>query len=104
MNLEPVLNDPAKSFRPFALSQYPRGSIMGYSMRTDRWRYNEWIKAGTKEVVSRELYDHSVSPTPMKNLVDEAEHAELVAGLSKQLDAARRIGETKVKPDTKARK
>ena len=63
-----------------------------------------WIKAGTNEVVDRELYDHSESQTPMKTLVDEAEHAELVAGLSKQLDAARRIGETKVKPDSKARK
>lgn len=98
MSLEPVLEDPARSHRAFALTQYPRGSVMGYSLRNDRWRYNEWIKAGTKEVVARELYDHSETPTPMKNLVDEAEHADLVAGLSKQLDAARRIGETKVKP------
>jgi iduronate 2-sulfatase len=104
MSLEPVLEDPTKNHRPFALSQYPRGSVMGYSLRNDRWRYNEWIKAGTKEVVSRELYDHSESPTPMKNLVDEAEHAELVARLSKQLDATRRISETKVKPDNKGKK
>ncbi|MFC7335943.1 sulfatase [Haloferula chungangensis] len=95
-SLEPLLQDPGKDFRPFALSQYPRGSTMGYSLRTDRWRYTEWIKSDTKQVVFKELYDHRESETPQKNLADEAEHAELVSKLSQQMNAAQRVGSSKV--------
>jgi iduronate 2-sulfatase len=96
-SLEPVLENPNEGFRPFALSQYPRGSVMGYSMRTDRWRYTEWIKASTKQVVVRELYDHQIEQTPAMNLVNAPENAGLVSRLSEQLNAAARIDSSKVK-------
>ncbi|KAA1260163.1 Choline-sulfatase [Rubripirellula obstinata] len=96
-SLEPVLENPNKEFRPFALSQYPRGAVMGYSMRTDRWRYTEWIKASTKEVTVRELYDHQETQTPTVNLANAPEYAGLVSRLSKQLNAAAKIEASKVK-------
>ena len=90
-SLEPVLKDPSKDFRPFALTQYARGSTMGYSLRTERWRYTEWIQSGTKRIVARELYDHRETQLPQRNFADDAEQAEWVLQLSKQLDAARKV-------------
>ncbi len=100
-SFEPLLTDPNQAFRSFALSQYPRGSTMGYSLRNDRWRYTEWIQAGTKRVVARELYDQIDSSTPLRNLADEPDQADLVSKLSKQLNAAQRIETTRVKMKVK---
>jgi iduronate 2-sulfatase len=41
---------------------------MGYSLRTDQYRYIEWRDFGTGEVVDRELYDHSKSESEARNL------------------------------------
>lgn len=92
----PLLENPSMSFRPFALTQYARGSTMGYSLRNERWRYTEWIQAGTKKVVARELYDHRDTQLPQRNLVADAEQAQRVSELSKQLGAAERVGKSKV--------
>jgi iduronate 2-sulfatase len=78
------------------MTQYQRGSTMGYSMRNDRYRYTEWIQVGTKRVVARELYDHSETSTPNRNLAAMNEHQDLVSRLSEQLGAAERIEVTKV--------
>lgn len=58
-SLLPILEDPENSIRPFARSQYPRGSnVMGYSIKTDRFRYVEWTDTSSGNVLARELYDH----------------------------------------------
>lgn len=87
-----VLDDPtAQSARRAALTQVTRGqrrnepTSMGYSIRTDRWRYSEWDegRAGV------ELYDHQSDPGEFTNLAGSAEHAELVAELSALLHEVR---------------
>lgn len=95
-NLVPLLSDPTQEVRSFALTQYQRGSTMGYSLRSERWRYTEWIKSPSGEVVATELYDHQETPIPMKNLAGDEKYADLVTKLSKQLDSARRVKESKV--------
>ena len=58
-SLVPILKDPEASIRPYARSQYPRGrNIMGYTIKTDRYRYVEWTEIDSGKVVERELYDH----------------------------------------------
>ena len=44
---------------------------MGYSIRTEKWRYTEWDdgKRGT------ELYDESDDPAEMRNLAADPKHA-----------------------------
>ncbi len=42
-----------------ALSQYPRGKHMGYSIRNQQFRYTAWINEDTNNVDFDELYDHS---------------------------------------------
>ena len=96
-SLEPVLAKPDEKFRDFAVSRYPRGSIIGYSMRTERWRYTEWIKASSKEIVYRELFDHAETQLAPRNLANNPERSELIAKLSKQLDSAGRIETSKIK-------
>ncbi|WP_236622333.1 sulfatase [Novipirellula maiorica] len=92
-----ILEKPAATFREFAISQYPRGSVMGYSIRTERWRYTEWIDAKTRRVVDRELYDHQTTQRPSHNLADNAEHQELIADLSQYVDATNRIKNAQLK-------
>lgn len=88
LSLRPLLAEPDRPWKRAAFSQYPRGGgIMGYSLRTDRWRYTEWIRRGDGTVVARELYDHGEGPLARRNLVDEAGHADTVAALHDQLRA-----------------
>ena len=48
---------PDDEFRKFALTQYRRKATnMGYSIRTDEWRYTEWINPYTGETNDEELY------------------------------------------------
>ena len=91
----PLLADPQRPWKPAAFSQYPRGKAMGYSMRTDRYRYTEWGEPGT-EPAGRELYDHQTDPNENLNLAGKPEHAELVSKLSRALKA----GWRQAKPDS----
>lgn len=83
----PLIENPARPWKRAAFSQYPRGgglSIMGYSMRTDRYRYTEWIRRGGA-VEAIELYDHQGDPNENVNLAVRPEQAELVSRLGGML-------------------
>lgn len=77
----PLVENPRRPWKRAAFSQYPRGgTIMGYSMRTERYRYTEWIRqGGATEAV--ELYDYDTDPQGNVNLAVRPEHANLVARL-----------------------
>lgn len=85
-SLAPLLEDPDRIWKKAAFSQYPRGEVMGRSIRTDRYRYTEWAKPGVQPV-GVELYDHQQDPDENVNLARQPEHKELVARLSNQLHA-----------------
>lgn len=90
ISLKPILDNQDIAIRSFALSQYPRGSNMGYSLRTDRWRYTEWFNPAKNKIVARELYDHRDTQLASRNLSADAKHAKLVATLSQQLGSSQR--------------
>ncbi|MDQ3255205.1 MAG: iduronate sulfatase, partial [Acidobacteriota bacterium] len=70
-----------------AFSQYPRGGhVMGYSIRTERYRYTEWSEPG-KAPVGVELYDHRADPAENFNIANLPENNTIVAELSRQLKA-----------------
>jgi iduronate 2-sulfatase len=56
-------------------------AFVGYSLRTDRFRYTEWDegKQGT------ELYDHEKDPQEFTNLAKDSQHANTVKQLSAKL-------------------
>jgi iduronate 2-sulfatase len=62
--------------------------VMGYSVRTERYRYTEW-DGGTRGV---ELYDHDADPLEMKNLAADPAQAETVSKLKSMLATARKGG------------
>lgn len=61
-SLTPILRDVDAKVHEAAVSQYYRShegkEYMGYSLRTDDYRYIEWRDFTTGEVRTRELYDH----------------------------------------------
>jgi len=91
VSLRPVLDDPAAKVRPVAISQYPRNdsgkSLMGYSIRDDRWRLTLWRDRADNSIHSTELYDEVGDPHETVNVAAKPEHAEVVARLTKFLPA-----------------
>ena len=82
-SLAPLVQNPARPWKRAAFSQYPRGSnlsIMGYSMRTERYRYTEWIRQGGA-LEGVELYDYQTDPKGNANLAGRPEHAAQVTQL-----------------------
>ena len=89
--MRPLLDDPDRPWKTAAFSQYPRprqGGLMGYSMRTDRYRFTAWVgRNDPSRVDSIELYDHLADPQENQNIAQRPEHAALVERLRAQLTA-----------------
>ena len=58
---------------------------MGYSIRTQRYRYVEWRRNDTGKVVARELYDHHNDSGEAVNIA--ASSPEIIGDLAKILQA-----------------
>jgi iduronate 2-sulfatase len=58
---------------------------MGYSMRTDRYRYTEWRDHKTSEVLARELYDYETDPQGNVNIAGQPDKTQLVERFARQL-------------------
>ena len=85
--LLPVLNDTSTIVREGAVNQYYRrseGGVMGYALRTNSYRFIEWRKMATGEVITRELYDHQTEHSESHNIIEEVD-PELIERLTEQL-------------------
>jgi len=89
VSLRPVLDDATAKVRPVAISQYPRSdagkSLMGYSIRDDRWRLTLWRDRKDNVIHATELYDEVGDPHETVNVAAKPEHAEVIARLTKFL-------------------
>ena len=83
----PLIENPGRSWKSAAFSQYPRGKVMGYSVRTKRYRYTEWQDRKTKKPLARELYDHKEDPGENANIADKSRMKDIVEQLSLVLNA-----------------
>ena len=86
-SMVPLLSDPKRPWKTAAFSQYPRGRIMGYTMRTSRYRYTEWTERKTRKVVARELYDHQADPGENTNVAGKSENAATIKTLAAMMKA-----------------
>lgn len=106
-SLVPVMNDPKKIVKDFAISQYPRtnnkeeserlgfsdGEYMGYSLRTERYRYTIWLKDSFRSnmpfkkelVVASELYDYEKDPNETINVAGEKTYAAINKDLNNKI-------------------
>ncbi len=89
VSLKPILDDASAQVRPVAISQYPRNdagkSLMGYSIRDDRWRLTLWRDRKDNTIHATELYDEANDPHETVNVAAKTEHAEVIARLTKFL-------------------
>lgn len=71
----------------FAVSRYSRfrDAYLGTALRTDRYRYVEWVETKTGDVSHRELYDHVSDSAERNNLADEPQFTKLIQQLSAQV-------------------
>jgi uncharacterized sulfatase len=89
-SLKPLLADPSAKWDRPAVTQVSRGTptltgevvgknpwFMGYSVRTERYRYTEW-DGGKKGV---QLFDYEKDPGELKNLAEDPAHADTVKQL-----------------------
>lgn len=84
-SLTPLLKNPDAAWDRFAITQVRRGpaasAYMGYSIRTDRWRYTEWDRGRR----GAELYDEIADPQETRNVVMDPQHQKVVADLQRRL-------------------
>lgn len=89
MSFKPLLDDPNRRWKTAAFSQYPRPkNLMGYSMRTDRYRFTVWVdRDDHSKVDAIELYDHGTDPGENRNLAKSPLHTATVERLMAQWKA-----------------
>ena len=83
----PLLDAPDRAWKAAAFSQYPRGPVMGYSLRTDRYRFTRWVLQANGAEQARELYDHQNDPQENENIAERPENRALVEALTRQVEA-----------------
>jgi iduronate 2-sulfatase len=89
-SLKPLVTNPSAKWDRPAVTQVSRGTptltgevvgknpwFMGYSVRTERYRYTEW-DGGRKGV---QLFDYEKDPGELKNLAEDPAHADTVKQL-----------------------
>ncbi|HYH56587.1 MAG TPA: sulfatase [Anseongella sp.] len=91
-SMKPLLTDAGRPWKKAAFTQFPRPwrykkepKVMGYSMRTNQYRYTEWQDFRTGETISAELYDLREDSLEKKNLAGDAAFSEEVRELSSML-------------------
>ena len=82
-SLLPLVENPAQEWGRPAFTQVWRRTYPGYSVRTARWRYNEWDRGEQ----GRELYDYENDPFEYNNLADDPDYAEIQQEMKALMDA-----------------
>jgi arylsulfatase A-like enzyme len=92
VSFKPLLEEPNRPWKSAAFSQYPRnagktgaGQLMGYSMRTERYRLTVWVaRDDHSKVDAVELYDELYDPQENTNIASDPKNGELVEKLMTQ--------------------
>lgn len=115
-SLKPLMLKNTTSVKEFSVSQYPRkmkkaemlrigykkSDMMGYTLRTPRYRYTIWMNDFTskqafdsKKVYAGELYDYEKDPLEKVNVVADKAYANTSASLKAKMIAFFKSQETK---------
>jgi iduronate 2-sulfatase len=97
-SMVPLLSNPENAWDPPAISQVGRrlapGPIMGYSLRTERYRYTMWGEEGAE---GEELYDYDLDQREVINLAKSSNAATLKSNLRAQLHEISRARKLELK-------
>ena len=115
-SLKPLMVKNTASVKDFSISQYPRklkklqmakigytnANMMGYSLRTDKYRYTIWMNNFTSkdtfnesQVYASELYDYVKDPLEKVNVVNDKNYTTTSAALKSKMIAFFKSQETK---------
>ncbi len=107
-SLKPLMQNNKKIAKEFSISQYPRKlkkaemvkagytdpKIMGYSLRTDKFRYTIWMNNFTSkqsfneaQVYASELYDYDKDPLETVNVVNDVNYSQKAKELKSKMIA-----------------
>jgi iduronate 2-sulfatase len=90
-SIVPLFEDPTLNMDRVVYTQWPitrqdyDRTIMGYSAKSSRFNYVEWVKLSTGKVVATELFDHEIDPMETKNVVGDLSYNKEIKFLSKKL-------------------
>jgi uncharacterized sulfatase len=88
-SLRPLLENPKARWLFPAITQQVRNQngkgIMGYTVRTEHWRYTEWDGGAA----GSELYDHMNDPREWQNLARDSRYAKTIADMKKLMPRTR---------------
>ncbi|MFC2094030.1 sulfatase [Bacteroidota bacterium] len=102
----PLFENPDRPWKKAAFSQFLREGIwiapdgveyMGYSIRTEIYRYTEWVNWESKELAAIELYDHTTDPNENINIAGIEENESVIIEISERL----KLGWRAALPDQK---
>jgi len=115
-SLKPLMLNNKEIAKEYAISQYPRklkkaemakagytdSKIMGYSLRTDKFRYTIWMNNFTSkqifneaQVYAAELYDYVKDPLETVNVVNDSNYAKVSKDLKSKMIAFFKTQEAK---------
>ncbi len=100
-SFKPILDGSKKQIKPYAISQFGRGSKMGYAFRDRRFRYVVWVSGkkasdatttpasslNANNRVAEELYDYSSDPLETVNIANQPEQAERIKKFRSAVDS-----------------
>ncbi len=89
----PLIKDPKRAWKKAVFSIWVEKrfrynfdiQVIGYAMKTDRYRYIEWKHTKSGEVKARELYDHQIDPQENVNVIDDPKYAEAVKEMERMM-------------------
>ena len=115
-SLKPLMLNNKTKGKEYAISQYPRklkkaemaklgytdSKMMGYSLRTDQYRYTIWMNNFTSkdtfnesQVYASEMYDYVKDPLEKVNVVNDKNYTSISAKLKSKMIAFFKSQETK---------
>jgi arylsulfatase A-like enzyme/GH35 family endo-1,4-beta-xylanase len=86
LSLAPIVEGKTKKVKEYAVTQISRGKNMGYSFRTDGYRYTVWInnkfstdKITSNDIFAQELYDYKNDPLETTDHFGESSYKKVQA-------------------------
>ena len=87
ISLVECLSDASAMPRTISTAVHKAGGAYGYTVRSKRFRYIEWIDTKTAKVVGRDLFDFVKDPLGKENMAVNPEYKDIVDQLSAELHA-----------------
>ena len=88
-----IIDSPSVASRRGAFSQWIRNGYFGNSIRTDAYRFTEWVRGDERLY---ELYDHTIDPDETVNVVADDQYSTIVEALKNALAAG---GQAELPPE-----